>query len=100
MLFPSQSIETAMIFFSGGRILAICRCFLKKVCHKSFMPSMNKVGKESNKGGARPGAGRPSGLTKAKTSISVDSAVLQRALAKHGGKLSSLVEKLLRVYVE
>jgi len=59
---------------------------------------MKKVGKESKKGGARPGAGRPEGQTKSKVSVSVDAATLETALAKWGGKLSPLVEKLLRDY--
>jgi len=61
---------------------------------------MKKVGKESKKGGARPGAGRPAGQTKTKTSISVDEEVLAVALKKWGDKLSPLVEKLLRDYIE
>lgn len=61
---------------------------------------MKKVGKESKKGGARPGAGRPEGQTKSKVSVSVDSETLETALAKWGGKLSPLVEKLLRSYSE
>jgi hypothetical protein len=61
---------------------------------------MKKVGKESKKGGARPGAGRPEGQTKSKVSISVDSETLEKALGKWGGKLSPLVEKLLRSYLE
>ena len=60
---------------------------------------MKKVGKESKRGGARNGAGRPEGVTKTKTSVSVDSDVLEKALAKWGGKLSPLVEKLLRDYL-
>ena len=60
---------------------------------------MKKVGKESNKGGARPGAGRPVGQTKAKVSVSVDEETLNAALQKWGGKLSPLVEKLLRDYL-
>lgn len=61
---------------------------------------MKKVGKESKKGGARPGAGRPEGQTKKKVSVSVDEETLESALSKWGGKLSPLVEKLLRSYVE
>ncbi len=61
---------------------------------------MKKVGKESKKGGARPGAGRPAGQTKVKTSVSVDEDVLTAALAKWGGKTSPLLEKLLRDYIE
>ena len=63
------------------------------------MPARKKVGKESNRGGAREGAGRPEGITKTKTSVSVDTEVLDTALAKWGGKLSPLVEKLLRDYL-
>ena len=61
---------------------------------------MKKVGQESKKGGARPGAGRPEGQTKSKVSVSVDSVTLESALDKWGGKLSPLVEKLLRSYLE
>jgi uncharacterized protein (DUF4415 family) len=61
--------------------------------------AMKKVGKES-KGGSREGAGRPTGQTKAKVSVSVDSGVLEKAQTKWGGKLSPLIEKLLRSYVE
>lgn len=61
---------------------------------------MKKVGKESNRGGARSGAGRPPGQTKVKTSVSVDEDTLKQALAKWDGKLSPLVEKLLRAYLE
>lgn len=64
------------------------------------MPSKNKVGKKSKRGGARAGAGRPEGITKSKTSISVDQDVLNAALEKWGGKLSPLMEKLLRDYIE
>jgi len=61
---------------------------------------MKKVGKKSKVGGARPGAGRPSGQTKEKISVSVDSVVLQRCLEKWGGKTSPLIEKLLREYAD
>jgi len=61
---------------------------------------MKKVGKESNVGGARPGAGRPSGQTKSKVSVSIDSDVLRHSLEKWDGKLSPLVEKLLRSYLD
>lgn len=61
---------------------------------------MKKVGKESKRGGARTGAGRPAGQTKTKTSVSVDEQTLSAALEKWGGKLSPLVEKLLRSYIE
>lgn len=61
---------------------------------------MNKVGKESNIGGARPGAGRPKGQTKSKVTVSIDSDVLAGAVEKWNGKLSPLVEKLLRSYLE
>ena len=61
---------------------------------------MKKVGKESKKGGARPGAGRPEGQTKSKVSVSIDSDTLEAALAKWGGKLSPLVENLLRSYIK
>jgi len=60
---------------------------------------MKKVGKESKRGGAREGAGRPEGQTKSKVSVSVDADVLEKALGKWGGKLSPLVEKLLRDYL-
>ena len=60
---------------------------------------MKKVGNNSNRGGARPGAGRPSGRTKIKTSVSIDGTTLRAALAKWDGKLSPLVEKLLREYL-
>jgi len=63
------------------------------------MPARKKVGKESKRGGAREGAGRPEGITKTKTSVSVDTEVLDAALAKWGGKLSPLLEKLLRDYL-
>jgi hypothetical protein len=60
---------------------------------------MKKVGNKSNRGGARPGAGRPSGQTKIKTSVSIDEQTLRSALSKWNGKLSPLVEKLLRDYL-
>ncbi len=60
---------------------------------------MKKVGNHSNRGGTRPGAGRPAGQTKIKTSVSIDEMILRAALAKWGGKLSPLVEKLLREYL-
>jgi hypothetical protein len=60
---------------------------------------MKKVGNKSNRGGARAGAGRPRGQTKIKTSVSIDEATLRSALAKWNGKLSPLVEKLLRYYL-
>jgi len=60
---------------------------------------MKKVGKQSKRGGARPGAGRPRGQTKVKTSISIDEETLKAALIKWDGKLSPLVEKLLREYL-
>lgn len=62
--------------------------------------SMKKVGKKSNRGGAREGAGRPSGQTKRKISVSVDGDILDAALLKWGGKVSPLVEKLLKSYVK
>jgi uncharacterized protein (DUF4415 family) len=61
---------------------------------------MKKAGRESRRGGARPGAGRPAGQTKSKVSVSVDSDILEKALTKWGGKVSPLMEKLLRSYVE
>lgn len=61
---------------------------------------MIKVGKESKRGGMRLGAGRPEGQTKSKVSVSVDSETLESALKKWDGKLSPLVEKLLRDYIE
>ena len=61
---------------------------------------MKKVGKESKKGGARKGAGRPKGLTKRKISVSVDSGILDAALKKWGGKTSPLIEKLLQDYLK
>lgn len=61
---------------------------------------MKKAGKQSKKGGARPGAGRPEGQTKKKVSVSIDENTLNRAIDKWGDKLSPLVEKLLRSYVE
>lgn len=60
--------------------------------------SKKKVGKESKRGGAREGAGRPPGQTKEKISVSVDSEVLAKALKKWAGKTSPLVEKLLQDY--
>lgn len=60
---------------------------------------MKKVGKESKRGGARPGAGRPPGRTKIKTSVSIDEKTLRAALSKWNDKLSPLVEKLLRDYL-
>lgn len=59
---------------------------------------MKKVGNKSARGGARAGAGRPSGQTKTKISVSVDNEVLAKALRKWKGKSSPLVEKLLRDY--
>jgi uncharacterized protein (DUF4415 family) len=64
------------------------------------MPERKKAGEESKRGGARPGAGRPAGQTKVKTSVSVDEDVLKAATEKWRGKLSPLVEKLLRDYIE
>lgn len=65
------------------------------------MPARKKVGELSNKrGGARPGAGRPSGLTKIKVSVSVDEPVWLAATAKWEGKPSRLVERLLKEYTE
>lgn len=63
------------------------------------MPSTKKVGKESNRGGARPGAGRPEGQTRVKISVSVDSKSLESALEHWGGKTSQLVDRLLTEYV-
>jgi hypothetical protein len=60
---------------------------------------MKQVGKESKRGGARPGAGRPPGQTKIKTSVSIDKDTLEASLIKWDGKLSPLVEKLLRDYL-
>ena len=59
---------------------------------------MKKVGKESKKGGAREGAGRPAGQTKIKVSISVDAPVWAAATTKWPGKPSHLVERLLKEY--
>jgi hypothetical protein len=60
---------------------------------------MKKAGNKSNRGGAREGAGRPTGQTKEKLSISVDAEVLDKALKKWGGKTSPLIEKLLQEFV-
>lgn len=90
-----------MIFFSIESLLAIGVALRNELSHTFFIKAMKKVGKESKRGGAREGAGRPeTGQTKAKTSISVNSEVLEKALQKWGGKLSPLVEKLLRSYLE
>lgn len=61
---------------------------------------MKKVGHISKRGGARDGAGRPTGQTKKKISVSVDEAVLEKALIKWSGKASPLVENLLRSYLD
>lgn len=61
---------------------------------------MKKVGKESKRGGARKGSGRPTGQTKKKISISVDEEVLEKALLKWEGKASPLIEKLLQSYMD
>lgn len=61
---------------------------------------MKKVGNNSNRGGARSGAGRPVGQTKAKISVSVDQGILSIALKKWGGKKSPLIEKLLQDYTK
>jgi len=61
---------------------------------------MKKVGKESRKGGAREGAGRPEGITKRKISVSIDTSTLDEALKKWGGKTSPLIEKLLQEYIK
>jgi len=61
---------------------------------------MKKVGNKSKRGGAREGAGRPSGQTKIKISISVDAESLGAALNKWGGKKSPLFEKLLQDYTK
>ena len=44
-------------------------------------------------------AGRPAGQTKIKTSVSIDEETLKAALSKWDGKLSPLLEKLLREYL-
>lgn len=62
---------------------------------------MKKVGKESNLGGAREGAGRPKGQTKKKVSVSLDKKTLDAALNKWGGsKTSQLLNSLLEEYVK
>jgi len=61
---------------------------------------MKKVGRKSNLGGAREGAGRPRGETKKKVSVSLDRETLEAALAKWGGKTSRLLDKLLKEYVD
>ena len=60
--------------------------------------SKTKVNKKQW-GGARKGAGRPEGATKAKICVSVNEAVWQSALSLWRGKGSPLVEKLLSAYV-
>ncbi len=61
---------------------------------------MKKVGNKSKRGGARTGAGRPVGQTKAKISVSVDQEILAKALVKWRGKQSPLIEKLLQDYTK
>lgn len=61
---------------------------------------MKKIIKDSNRGGAREGAGRKPGRTKTAISVSVDSFVLTKALGKWEGKTSPLIEKLLRDYAD
>ena len=63
------------------------------------MPSKKKVGKESNRGGARVGAGRPPGTTKVKVSISIDAETWEEGLRISGKKPSHLVEGLLQEFV-
>lgn len=61
---------------------------------------MKKIIQESKKGGARLGAGRPEGRTKTRTTISVDTEVMDAAAKKWDGNFSALVEKLLRSYIQ
>ncbi len=60
---------------------------------------MKKVGKVSNRGGKREGAGRPSGETKKKISVSVDQESFDLALRKSGDNPSKLIDTLIRQYV-
>jgi len=59
---------------------------------------MKKVGIISNRGGARPGAGRPAGASKAKLSVSIDKTLYETAKKSSQGSFSSLVESLLLDY--
>jgi hypothetical protein len=56
---------------------------------------MEKIEKKSSHGGARPGAGRPSGCTKIKLSVTVDGRVFERASRRWKKKTSPLIEMLL-----
>lgn len=60
-----------------------------------------KSKKNSNRGGAREGAGRPPlDQPKTKISVSVDTVALNAAMSKWNGGKSALVEKLLFDYVD
>jgi hypothetical protein len=61
--------------------------------------SKKKV-KKNHWGGARKGAGRPEGKTKAKICVSVNESVWQSALRLWRGRASPLVENLLSAYVD
>ena len=61
---------------------------------------MSRQEKAKNKGwgGAREGAGRPSGRTKRTICVSVNETVLMRAIKRWKRETSRLVEKLLDLY--
>lgn len=52
--------------------------------------------KRKGRGGARDGAGRPSGITKKKICVSVDMKLWQHASSNWSGTASKLVELALR----
>lgn len=61
--------------------------------------AMKKVIRLSNRGGARPGAGRPRGENKARLSITIDKTLYGAAKGMCGGNFSGLVESALIAYM-
>jgi hypothetical protein len=57
--------------------------------------AMKKVIRLSNRGGARPGAGRPRGENKARISITIEKNLYGAAKGISGGNFSGLVESAL-----
>ncbi len=63
---------------------------------ESMEMAMKKVTRLSNRGGARPGAGRPRGENnKARISITIDKTLYGIAKGMSGGNFSGLVETAL-----
>src|SRR5207248_9913826 len=98
MLLPSQSIATAVVFFSSFNLFIFSPCSLEKDIILFKMMQEEKEQKKRGWGGRRENAGRKPGRTKTTLSVSVNETIFARAIKRWRKKTSPLVENLLDLY--